>query len=236
MEPTQAQLTDEKIKELRALFSDVRAVIFDMDGLMIDSEPFHQKAFDHVFRQYGKELSKHDNNSLYVGISDKDAAVDMVARYALPIKPEELVTKKQTAYLEFLKDVTAQPGLVELLSLLDDLAIKTAIASSSMRTEIFAVTDALDVTFFFDIFCSAEEVEHGKPAPDIFLYAAAKLGLPASICLVLEDAPSGVAAAKAAQMRCIAVPSRETVDKDFSDATLQLPSLVEVRKCFPPAF
>lgn len=232
MQHTQSSLSQDDIQKLRKLFSHIRAVIFDMDGLMIDSEPYHCKAFDHVFRQFGKELTEEVNNSLYVGISDIDAATDMVNRFELPISPEELVKQKQAAYLHLIKNVTPQPGLRELLSHLDDAAMKTAIASSSVLTEIFAVTDGLDITYYFDVFCSAEEVEHGKPAPDIFLYAAQKIGLPPDQCLVLEDAPKGIEAAKAAGMMSIAIPSRETMDKDFSLATVKLSSLFEVMQCF----
>jgi len=154
---------------------------------MIDSEPFHHRAFDTVFREYGKALTAEDNNKYFIGISDIDAAKDMVVRYQLPITPQELVEKKQSAYRELVaNEITPQPGLIELLSKLQEHGYTNAIASSSMLFEIEFVMNALHINQYIDAHCSAQEVDHGKPAPDLFLYAARKLGLEPTVCLVLE--------------------------------------------------
>lgn len=225
-----ATTTEQEKQKIKEILTHVGAVIFDMDGLMIDSEPFHCRAFDKVFKQFGKELTEEENNKYFVGISDKDAAENMVRQYNLPLSPEELVKQKQTAYLEYLNQITPQPGLIDLLKILQKHNYKKAIASSSMLTEIDAVVTALNVKPFFEAFCSAQEVKHGKPAPDVFLLAAERLEIPPKQCLVLEDATSGIKAAKAAGMFSIAVPSRETADSDFSNATAILPNLDELAK------
>lgn len=204
------------------------SVIFDMDGLMIDSEPFHQRAFDYVFRLYGKNLTEEENNKYYVGISDKDAAEDMVKRFELPISAEDLARKKQLAYLKALGQIKAQSGLVDLLRNLTRRGYKKAVASSSTINEIEAVLNALKVKDFFLTYCSAQEVQNGKPAPDLFLLAAKNLKSNPANCLVLEDAPGGITAAKAAGMSSIAIPSKETQDKDFSEASIKLPSLADL--------
>lgn len=207
----------------------LKAIIFDMDGLMIDSEPFHHKAFDKVFREYGKELTIEDNNKYFVGISDIDAAKEMIVRYQLPISPEELVERKQKAYRVLIaNEITSQPGLMELLQKLQEYGYKKAIASSSMLSEIELVMNTLKINKYIDIYCSAQEVKHGKPAPDLFLLAAQRLGIEPALCLVLEDAQSGMNAAKNAGMKCYIIPSRETKGKDFSEATRVLDSLNEV--------
>ena len=207
----------------------IQAVIFDMDGLMIDSEPFHQKAFDTVLKEYGSGLSIAENNSLYVGIGDIAAAEDMVKRKQLPISKEELIQKKQTVYMQYLQsDIIAQDGLIELLIELKQLKFKTAVASGSTLDEIQAIVKHLKIDEHFDFLCSSSQVPKGKPAPDIFLYAASKLGVDPTKCVVLEDAPSGLCAGKAANMHVIIVPSRETIGKDFTGADVVLNSLKEV--------
>lgn len=207
----------------------LKLIIFDMDGLMIDSEPFHQKAFDSVFQEYGKELTEADNNKYYVGISDSDAAEDMIKRFSLPISPTELVKKKQAVYRDLIAtQIIPQEGLMHLLKTLHENGYKKIIVSSSMLTEIKIIINSLKINEYIDDFFSAEQVKNGKPAPDLFLFAAKKMHILPNECLVLEDAPSGINAAKAAGMKSFAIPSRETEGKDFSNATMVLRSLNEV--------
>ncbi len=215
----------EKQKVLDVL-STVDTIIFDMDGLMIDSEPLHQQAYDKVLKRFGKGLSEEENAKLYVGISDKDASEDLVRRLALPVGPVELESEKNQAYLEMIGHVEPQPGLIELLSKLTKY--KKAVASSSTLNQIELVVNELHAKGYFSGLFSAQQVEHGKPAPDIFLLAAQSLGSDPTKCLVLDDAPSGIAAANAASMYSFAIPSRETKAANFSNATVKLGSLVEL--------
>lgn len=206
----------------------IKAVIFDMDGLMIDSEPFHYEAFNEIFKKFGKELPQEDNNTYFVGISDDDAAPKMIEKYNLPIEPKDLVREKQVVFQELIKNITPQPGLMELLNTLQEKGYKKAIASSTALDDIEIIISALGITRYLDGYFSAQQVLHGKPAPDLFLYAAEKLGVQPKECVVLEDAPAGITAAKAAGMVRYAIPSRETKGKDFSSATKVLASLHEV--------
>lgn len=179
----------------------IEVIIFDLDGLMVDSEPFHQKAFDKVFKEYGKELTVEDNNKYYVGTSDVDASRDMVKRFSLPITPELLLKKKQVVYKELVSiGIIAQDGLMELLEKLHENNFRKAIASGSMLEEIKLLIDSLKINQYIENFFSAEQVEHGKPAPDLFLLVAKEMGVEPSECLVLEDAPNGINAAKSAGM------------------------------------
>lgn len=207
----------------------IKAVLFDMDGLMIDSEPLHYQAFNKVFQEFGKELPEAVNNEKYVGISDKDVAQDMVVRFNLSIAPEEVVAKEQEYYMELLQHhVGSQPGLLDLLQDLKKNNYRTAIASGSTVSEIEAVMGALHIEKFIDAYVSADEVEKGKPAPDIFLLAAKRLGCKPHECLVLEDAPSGLKGAITCGMQCFIIPSNQTKGKDFTGATKMLGSLSEV--------
>lgn len=209
--------------------TDIRAVILDMDGLMIDSEPLHVKAYDQVLKQFGQGLTEEENSQRYVGISDRDIARDMVKRYGLPTSEEELIKRKREKDKQLLREeVVAQPGLIELLSSLKTSGLKTAIASSASLEEIETVMSALDIKPMIDTYCSADQVSKGKPEPDLFMLAATKLGILPKCCLVLEDAPSGIEAAAKAGMKSVAVPSRETIGQNFDNATLRLNNLTEL--------
>lgn len=206
----------------------IRAVLFDMDGLMADTEPLHWRAYHEVFKQVGKEFTIEDNRRYFVGMSETEGAKKMVDHYSLPLTSEELVRRKVAIGLELLRAVTPQPGLVDLLHHLHEKRFLLAIASGAIRKSVDVVLQTLGVADFFPVLCTAEDVTHGKPDPEIFLLAAQKLGVPPVDCLVLEDSPKGIEAAKRAGMASIAVPTQETADGDFSLATFRASSLHDV--------
>lgn len=186
----------------------IKAVLFDMDGLMIDSEPLHLQAFNNVLEKYGKHLTEEENTKRYVGFSKT--------------REDKTVTKKLR------NNVVALPGLMELLTDLKKDGYKIAIASSSRLETIKIVIGGLKISSLIGIVASTDEVEHGKPAPDVYLLAAKKLGMNPLECLVLEDAPRGVEAGKSAGMKVFAIPSSYTKGQDFSKADKVLTSLSEV--------
>jgi len=209
-------------------FSVIKAVIFDMDGLMIDSEPYHVEAYNKVLEAMGHHLSDTENLK-YVGVSDKYICHDLVQTLGLKIAPTELENRKREAYKQLLeKEVVAKPGLITLVKQLHEEKFKLAVASSSPMSEINTVLKRLSLLNLFDELVSSDAVEHGKPAPDVFLYAARKLGVEPKDCLVLEDAPSGLQAAKSANMLCYVIPSRDTQEENFALADKKLTSLSEV--------
>lgn len=207
----------------------IKAVIFDMDGLMIDSEPLHIEAFNRVFEKFGKHLSGEENSKRYVGIADVDIVEDMIERFDLPISPKQLLKEKQDAYRYILKKgLVTQPGLIDLLKKLHNSGFKIAIGSGSYTEQIEIVMKGLNISSLIDQYVAIDDVKAGKPFPDIYLLAAKKLEVDPSDCLVLEDAAFGVQAAKAAGMRCFAIPSQQTKGQDFSLADKVLKSLNEV--------
>jgi beta-phosphoglucomutase family hydrolase len=203
------------------------AVIFDMDGLMIDSEKIHLKAYNEALKEFGIRISKQGNLK-YVGISDTDICKDLVKVHNLEISYHDLKRKKDKAYQSFLNDVEPQQGLINLVEKLHKENYKLAVASSSNIKEIKIIISKLGIEQYFNNLTSADFVRKGKPEPDIFLYAASKLGVKPQKCLVLEDAPSGVLAAKRANMYCYAIPSEETKNENFDAADKVLRSLTEV--------
>ena len=206
----------------------ISTVIFDMDGLMVDSEPMHYESVNRVLSRYGVELSSIEN-ARYVGVPDVEAFADLVVRYRLPVSSVTLVAEKRATYLGLIAGrIVAQPGLYRLLDRLEADGYALAVASSSPIVEIELILGRLEVKERFRGYFSAEQVARGKPAPDLFLHAASQVGAQPACCLVLEDAPSGVRAAQSAGMTCFAVPSEAARSGDFSPADRVLASLDEV--------
>lgn len=213
----------------------IKAVLFDMDGLMVDSEPLHLLAFNEVFKRYGKHLSEEDNKRFYLGRTDEESVGNMVERFGLPISPNELSLKKFEAYQQIIEThIVPQPGLLKLLDNLHQSGYKIAVVSNSVLESIKKVIEIFKIGSLINIYASGEEVEHGKPAPDVYLLAAKKLMIGPSECLVLEDSPLGVQAGKNAGMKVFAIPSQYTKDEDFSLADQVLNSLDEVFELINP--
>lgn len=209
--------------------TQIKAVLFDMDGLMVDTEPLHLQAFNFALEKFGKHLTEEENTKRYIGTPDTEGAKDMVVRFNLPISVSEFLKVKQDKSRELLSGhLIPEPGLIELLDNLKEGGYKVAIASSSSLENIKAIVKNLGVEDKIDQLASAEEAERGKPAPDVYLLAAEKLGVKSEECLVLEDAPKGVEAGKAAGTTVFAIPSQYTKGQDFSQADKVLGSLSEV--------
>lgn len=208
----------------------LRAVIFDMDGLMIDTEHLHHESFKTVLEQYGITPAPNKMGVIHIsGISAEANWEHFKKQYGFSADTRELTNAKNNAHLKLLKNkVEAMPGLLGLLKNLKANGFKMGIASSSIHEHIDLVVSRLGIADFFDAITSGEEVSNGKPAPDIFLKAAAKLGMDPAECTVLEDAMNGMRAGKAAGMYVIVVPNQFTQDEDFSEADLRVSSLEEV--------
>jgi HAD superfamily hydrolase (TIGR01509 family) len=206
----------------------IRAVIFDMDGLMIDSEPLQKEAWQATLRRYGHEM----DGALFaqlIGLRISEDAVRLRDRFNLPVTAEVLLRQRTESFLAGLPGrLRAMPGLSELIADLRARGLKRALATSGERRYVAMVMSELNLDGAFDATVVAEDVTRGKPAPDVYLLAAERLGLPPAQCLVLEDAPNGVAAAKAARMKCVAVPNQYTRVLDLSAADVVLPSLLAV--------
>ncbi len=185
-----------------------RAVIFDMDGVIVDSEPLHKEAFHAVLDDlgYGRDLARLGLNfDDYIGRSDFVLWQDFVARHHPPQTMAELITLKRDLVVAMIRQ--QEPlfdGLPELVAALAP-RWPLAVASGSERAVIDAVLEIGDLRRHFSAVVSASEVTHGKPAPDIFLLAANRLGVPPEDCVVIEDSKPGVAAGLAAGMQVLAV-------------------------------
>jgi HAD superfamily hydrolase (TIGR01509 family) len=204
----------------------IQAVIFDLDGLLADTEKLHYRSYREVFAERGVDLDE----GVYADhwVRRGRGITDFLRERGLPYTREEIWGAKIARYEQLApRCAEAMPGAVELLTSLAGVK-KRALATSSGPRSAGAVLSALDLRDQFDVIVTNADVERPKPRPDGFLCAAGRLGVPVDGCLVLEDAEKGVAAAHAAGMKCIAVPTSYTRGNDFSGATLVVESLREV--------
>ena len=207
----------------------IRACIFDMDGLMIDSEPLAMEAWQTALRPFGHSI----DGTLFeqmLGLRQTECAMLLRDHFHLPLPIKALTRRRNDTFLALLPGrLRAMPGLHELLAELQARRVKRAIATSGERRYVTTVIREMELESAFDAMVVAEDVTRGKPAPDVYLLAAERLGLPPAQCLVLEDALNGVAAAKAAGMTCVAVPNPSSPLTDFAAADKVMPSLLAVR-------
>jgi HAD superfamily hydrolase (TIGR01509 family) len=208
----------------------IQAVLFDLDGLMVDSEPHSIASWQVVLAKRGAQFDQAALDSV-LGQRVIETAELAIRLFQLPERPAELAREKAEYQITHLNgNITAMPGLIELLDFVDQSGLKKAVASSGLRRYIDAVLATIGVRERFDVIISADDVVNGKPAPDVFLAAARALNVAPEHCLVLEDAPFGVQAAKAAGMMCFAVPNAHSHALDLSLADRILSSLHDVRR------
>ncbi|GGT97232.1 HAD family hydrolase [Streptomyces coeruleorubidus] len=183
------------------------SVIFDLDGTLVDSEPNYYEAGRQTLAEHGVRDFGWTDHERYVGISTQETVADWIERYGLRASVEELFTAKNRRYLELARSSTrAYPEMRKFVELLAAEGVPMAVASGSSPEAIEAVLTGTGLDAHLRTVASADEVAHGKPAPDVFLEAARRLGADPAACVVLEDAAPGAAAAHAAGMRCIALP------------------------------
>lgn len=216
----------------------VSAVIFDMDGVLIDSEPLWRmaeiKAFSHVNLSLNDEMCRQTTG----------LRVDEVVEYWYEKFPWKNTTKKEVeekiweSIIHLVKtEGTAKEGVYESLAFIKKQNVKLALASTSAMILINTVVEKLQLKDYFEVMCSAEFEKYGKPHPDIYISTAQQLNVHPSYCLAIEDSINGIIAAKAAKMKCIAIPDeilRE--DKRFGIADVTLSSLREINQALWASF
>ena len=206
----------------------IAAVIFDLDGLMIDTEPLAQQAWDRVLQDHGKRLES-DTFAKMIGLRLTESSKVIQAAYSLETSTTELADK-ETFYMSQImtRGIPTMPGLRRLITELDRRRIPWAVATSSQRKYAVEVLGQLDLLEKCGGIAAGDEVEHGKPRPDVYLLAARRLGIDPETCLALEDSVPGINAASAAGMLAVAVPNGETSSMKFEEAAFVYDSLPEV--------
>ena len=198
-----------------------------MDGVIIDSEPLHFESDRMVMREFGVELTDEDLNR-FVGVANPQMWAELKDKYSINITIEELLERQHASKLKLLeeRELETISGIDELISDLQKKGIAIALASSSSREFIELVLKKLGITECFQVIVSGDEVEKGKPEPDIFLKAAELLKVSPENCIVLEDSQHGVNAAKNAGMKCIGFINPNSGNQDLSKADKVVSTLV----------
>ena len=196
---------------------------------MADSEPLAEWAWNEVLARYGHRLDEALMQEI-LGLRVVDSARLLCRRFGLPLSPEEAAAARDRVFLEAVPtQLRAQPGLDPLLDALAERGLTLGVATSGHGRYVALALRTLRVERRFQAVVTGDDVTRGKPAPDVFLLAAERLGVPPAGCLVLEDAPLGVAAARAAGMVCVAVPNPRIAPAQFGHADRVLPSLEAVQ-------
>lgn len=186
----------------------IRGVIFDLDGVLVSTDSLHYVSWKEVADQEGIPFDEQINARLR-GVSRMESLAIILERAARPYSAkerEQLAIRKNDRYRELLATLgpgDLLPGATEIVSALRRRGIKTAIGSSSRNTPM--IVDRLGIRDLFDAIADGNDIRHSKPDPEVFLLAANRLGLPATACLVVEDAAAGLEAARKAGMAVLAV-------------------------------
>ena len=213
----------------------IQAVIFDLDGLMIDSEPLQLRAINRALAPAGVALSEADWMRL-VGQKSIEIIRQLKDRYRFDEDLAEIEAAKLDAYRQIIQEKDAlklMPGVWDAVRACQSLQLKLALASSSVQADIAVILNKFGLDSTFAAVVSGDQVAIGKPDPAIFLETARRLAVEPQNCLVLEDSPGGVAAANAAGMFSVAIPNRLAAQQDFSAANVVLSDLFEFTRNLP---
>ncbi len=203
----------------------MKAYIFDMDGVIANSEPVHVRTEKEVFRKHGLETTDEELAS-YTGVTPEFFFQDMIRKHNLDTTFDEIFEEKDKLLFDLCeKHLEPVPGVIDLIKKLKAEGRKLAVASSSHHNFINFVLTRFGIKDLFDVIVSGQDVENGKPAPDIFLLAASRLGIKPRDCTVIEDAEHGVHAANAAGMTSIGY---DTGKQDLSKADRVVRSMGDV--------
>ena len=198
----------------------IRAVIFDMDGVIAETEYVHIEAEKQTMLKYGIRISEDDLHE-YTGTTAKLMFTKLIRKYDLNTTFEEMFRVKEKILFKLLEEgVQPTKGVVDLLLELRKRKVKLAVASSSHRKMIEYVLKKLEITDFLDSVVGAEDIKRSKPDPEIFQISAKRLKVKAEECLVVEDSKLGVEAAKRAGMKCLGYVNPSSGKQDLSKADL----------------
>ena len=207
-----------------------QAVIFDMDGVLIDSEPIHYEVERLIYDLLGIDVPDaiHKN---YMGASNDFMYSDLKSRFKLSASVEELIKfddDYRCEYLKNLKVVDLNSGILDLLMELKTAGIKLAVATSSSPDIANVLLNRCSIASFFDTIVTTSDVGKSKPAPDVYLLAAQRLGVLPKDCIVFEDSPNGLSAAKSAEMYCIVIQNDKQLDNLLKLADYRISSFKEL--------
>ena len=213
---------------LDRLLSGKKAVVFDFDNVLVDSEPYHFEAYNIVFSRRGHEL---DREEYWLEWTSKGGGAEgEIARHELPMDPDEIRSEKDPIYSDFCRtSIEMFPAAREILSTLASAGYTLAIASGSYERDIRTIIESNGVEGHFSAVVGKDGIKRTKPDPETYLEAARRLGIPPGSCLAIEDAEKGVRSAHGAGMEVIVIGTDLTRNLEIEGADLTLQNLDELR-------
>jgi len=203
-------------------------IIFDMDGLMVNTEPLSRRAWSDLLAGFGFKLDDGVYGRM-IGLRSDESARLVLDTYPLPLTAEEIIRRRRENYQRILTGgVPVMPGLMALVAEIRHRELPWGVATSSPRAHAERILTQMDLLEPCRALAGGDEVEQGKPAPDLYLLAARRLGIAPAACLALEDSAPGCRSAHAAGMRVIAIPNGQTRTANFSFVPFQFRSLNDV--------
>ena len=214
----------------------IQAVLFDMDGLMVDTEPIHFQAFRAMMGEYGCEIAE-DLMPGFVGFPEADNIRDLKRIYHLNVSPQEMAARRYAIFMQLIRTepFSVFPGFWERSEEARRRGLKLAVVSSSTAEQVEVILRRLFATRpelgapegYFQAIVTGDDITRNKPAPDIYLLAGERLAVRPGRCLVFEDTPPGVESAVAAGMIAVGVPNDYSRNLDFPGARAVIGSLLE---------
>jgi len=210
----------------------IKAILFDLDGVLVDSEKFSSEASDRILAEVGIVQTPAEKKLVF-GRRTLDNYRAAIEARGLDIDPAVLVERKVKLFSKIIKGkLKPLPGVLRLLGELKDNKVKVAVVSSSPLERVNASLEEVGLLLEFDLIVSGDCCRMGKPDPEPFLFAASGLGVRPKDCVIVEDAEAGILAGKAAGMKVVAVRSPNTHGQDLSGADVVVDSVVEVNLSF----
>jgi beta-phosphoglucomutase family hydrolase len=219
-------------KHRRPILTMVEAVIFDMDDVVLDSSAIHERAWDEALGRHGASMDMLEKGEVarIFGMRMREICEFLVKRFGLDADPEEIDAERHNTMMEIMaREMEPSDGLMQLLGMLKGKGMRLALATSGVDDYVDLVLDKLNLRSRFDAVVTGDDVEKGKPDPEVFLKAASKLGVLPGQCVVIEDAQKGIQAAHAAGMKAIGYQNlNHPYRQDLSEADIVINSLEEV--------
>ena len=204
---------DEKISVMLKKF-DTKAVIFDLDGTLLNNNSFHRKTWEAYLKNIEKVISPEEFNAYINGRTNKDAIEYIYGRKMSEEESTKYTLEKESLYRKLYKPfIKPVPGLLHFLEILHKKNIPMAIATSGIQPNIDFMFENLPIKHYFKVIVNSSHIMNGKPHPEIYLKAASQLDISPKNCLVFEDAVVGIRSAKAAGMKVIAVATTQTKEE-----------------------
>ena len=210
--------------------STIAAILFDMDGVLMDSEPLHLRATQLALGNRARSYTERDNQTFF-GATDPEMFRILRILFDIDASTDDLVRRKREHLISLVRSQgRGLPGVPDVPLRFRDAGFRLGLVSASARPVIDAILEVVGLRDTFETVVSGDEVPRGKPAPDGYLMAARRLAVQPERCFVIEDTRNGVLAAKAAGMAVAALPGPATMHEDFSPADFVLPSLEALPK------